>query len=218
MGKKNYRKITVPEFGEDLLESIEAMADSTISITTCASVDEANLIADTAIKDGKVVNALNPMVFWINASNLYVHNGQRIRPANMKGFWRTTYRGAGNWYNLAKDAYLQIGATSACPARPYDRCITAQANINCNINKGDENLPGWAYAMVEINGVRGPYTRMDEGLVEGTSAYDFRFVPAGEAPKVRMLFTARGANLKYKMDPSLSSLHVTEEPISMDMT
>lgn len=217
MGKKNYRKITVPEFGEDLLESIEAMADSTISITTCASVAEANLIADTAIKDGKVVNALNPMVFWINASNLYVHNGQRIRPANMKGFWRNTKMGTGNWWNLEKDKWQQIGSTSPCPARPYDRCITAQANINANIGRGDDNQPGWAYMAVEINGVRGPFTRMDEGMVEGTSAYDFRFVPAGEAPNVRMMFTARGANIKYQIDPSLSSLHVTEEPISMDM-
>lgn len=49
MGEQTYRSVTVPEYGEDLIESIRAMSESTISVTTCDSVAEADLIADTAI-------------------------------------------------------------------------------------------------------------------------------------------------------------------------
>lgn len=41
MGTRNYQKIIVPDVDEDLLVSLEAMADSTVSVTSCASAAEA---------------------------------------------------------------------------------------------------------------------------------------------------------------------------------
>lgn len=217
MGEQTYRQVTVPEAGEDLLESLRAMSESTISVTTCDSVAEADLIADAAIADGKTVNRRNPMVFWINGVNLYIHNGTRIRPANMTEYWNTTYTGKGEWFSLAAGNWLQIGPTSGCPARPYDRVVTAQANVNVNIGKGDDNVAGWAYLAIEINGQKSPYTALDEGLVQGAGCYNLLHVPAGESPNVRMMIGARGKTIQYMMDPSLSSLHVTASPSAMDM-
>ena len=217
MGEQTYRGVTIPEPNEDILDSLKTMSESTISVTTCDSVDEADLIVDTAKQDGHTVSPRHPMVFWINGLQLMIHNGTRIRPANMKAYWNSTYSGKNEWFSLGAGKWLQIGPTSSCPARPYDRVITAQANVNVNIGKGDDNVKGWAYLAIEINGQRSPFTSLDEGLVQGAGCYSVLRVPAGESPSVKMMIGARGKTIQYMMDPSLSSLHVIEEPVTMNM-
>lgn len=211
-------KITVPEAGDDILGSLESQAlDSTAAIPV-ASIAEAELVAAQVKAAGRPITAARPVIFLINRVNLYIYDGDLLRPANEILLNKAAKTGSGRWKTLKPSTGDLTILTCAIPAKPYDRVVDATAILNIDIGRGDENVAGWVKAFIDINGANYTTTRLDESTMEGSTMIGRAVVKAGVAPIVKLQFRAYGANMKYYISTASSTtIYAETRPIKMDI-
>lgn len=211
-------KLTVPEAGEDILATLETAAMNSTAVIPVTDVDEATLVAAQITAAGRPITSKNPVVFVVNAVNIYIYNGDKILPAVQNLYYKATKRGSGAWKTLKPSRGDVTIMTQKIPAKPYRRMVSATALLNINIGKGDESVPGWVAAFLEINGVNCVATRLDESSIEGANMMGRLFVEAGVAPTVKLQFRAHSANMKYYISTALGAVIFTEtRPGTMDL-
>lgn len=211
-------KLTVPEAGEDILASLETAAMDSTAVIPVASVDEATLVANQIMAAGRPITTAAPVIFVVNRVNIYIYDGNEMRPAVQNLYYKASRKGSGAWKTLKPSEGDKTILTQVIPAKPYRRMVNATALLNINIGKGDESVTGWVKAFIEINGRNYAATRLDESSVEGSNMMGRAFVEAGVTPTIRLQFRAYGSNMKYYISTSLgAAIYTDTRPIKMDL-
>ena len=211
-------KLTVPEAGEDILESLETAAMNSTAVIPVASVDEATLVANQMMATGRAITSTRPVIFVVNRVNIYIYDGDIMRPAVQNLYYKATKKGSGAWKTLKPSAGDVTILSCPCAAKPYRRMVSVNAVLNINIGKGDESVSGYVKSFIEIDGVNCGATRLDESSLEGSNMMGRRVVEAGETPDIKLQFRAYGANMKYYISTALGAfIYAETRPVTMDI-
>lgn len=211
-------KLTVPEAGEDILETLETAAMDSTAVIPVASVDEATLVANQIMAAGRPITSTRPVIFVVNRVNVWIYDGDEMRPAVQNLYYKATKKGSGTWKTLKPSKGDVTILTRVIPAQPYDRLVMAQAILNINVGKGDEDIPGWINAFIDINGTNCSATRLDESAIEGSAMFGRLSVPAGVTPTVKLQFRAVSKNVPYYISAGAGVALWTEtRPVKMDL-
>ena len=154
----------------------------------------------------------------MNRVNVWIYDGDNMRPANQILYTKATKKGSGTWKTL-KPSRGDVNILSCpCPAQPYDRMVDVTAVLNIDVGKGDESVPGYILAFIEINGTNCPPPRLDESSMEGATMFGRLSVPAGVAPNIKLQFAARNANMKYWISGGAGvAIWAETRPLKMDL-
>lgn len=213
-------KLPFPEINEDILETLETtLLDAGVAIPA-EDTASAGVIADEIVAAGRAINDSHPIHFIIGGRNLYIYNGERLRPANLTAYWSNRFSGdVGNWQTIPAGTTRTIVQDTKCPARPYDRMIDCDALLNINVGSGGENVAGFVIANIHIEGTKYMGTWLDEATnTEGAMIVARQFVDAGHSPDVKLTLTAYSAAMQYRIAGNIGArLRVVERPCTMDL-
>ena len=211
-------KMQVPEYGEDLLDSLESTLMNSTAVIPVASVDEATLVANQMMAAGRPITSAAPVLFVVNRVNIYIYDGGLMRPAVQNLYYKATRKGSGTWKTLKPSEGDKTILSCPCAAKPYRRMVSVNAVLNINIGKVDESVPGYVKSFIEIDGVNCGATRLDESSMEGSNMMGRCVVEAGETPDIKLQFRAYGANMKYYISTALGAfIYAETRPVTMDI-
>ena len=218
MGAINKRGVWVPGAGDDLLEGWQTAAKQLGVYVPVASVAAAASALDLAQSAGMGATTSNPMLFLVGSGVqkiAYVADGSKtdgkwnLAPLNEVEVDEQTYS-RGTTGTIGDGVYSNM-ITSALPARPYDRVMTAVANAYGNITGNvdlclqdggtDISLARWS------SGDRQSATVTNSGIIRANTAPAIRVGIRGGGPS--------GGSVSLTSDSRLNRLVVTAYPISM---
>ena len=143
MSKTTGKNIVVPGAEDDILASLETMADSMGVIVHADSIASARTILTRMEAEGKPPTRNNPAFFSIH-NNLYQNSGEKpdgvwtLNAMNEVEFYETTFAQGGTKTLNVNEFFwaMQIDI----PARPYPRLLTADGSMYGRIVKGYVDL------------------------------------------------------------------------------
>ena len=218
MGAKNARGVWVPAAGDGLLEGWATAAKQGGMYLPVASVAAARTALDLAAAAGMGATTSNPMLFLVGSGVqkvAYVSDGTKnnsvwvLAPINEVEVDEQTYT-RGTTGTIGDGVYSNM-ITSALPARPYDRVMTAVANAYGNIT-GNVDL------CLQDGGTDISLARWSSGDRQSATVTNSGIIPANEDPAIRVGIRGggpSGGSVSLTSDSRLNRLVVVAYPITM---
>ena len=220
MGAKNARGVWVPAAGDGLLEGWATAAKQGGMYLPVASVAAARTALDLAAAAGMGATTSNPMLFLVGSGAqkiAYTADGSKqnskwvLAPINEVEVDEQTYS-RGTTGTIGDGMYSNM-ITSALPARPYDRVMTAVANAYGNIT-------GTVDLCLQDGGTDISLARWSSGDRQSATVTNSGIIPANTAPAIRVGIRGggpSGGSVSLTSDSRLNRLVVVAYPITMSV-
>ena len=220
MSTKHYRGPQLPMAGEDILDSLDTMMDTSIVATPADSVAGARVILETAANAGATITPANPMIFLIGGLNQYIADGTK----NSSGVWRLSPVNEIEYSEVALTGQPEIVRTGAgsynrlitdtLATRPYDRVAIGWGVATGDVTAGRFNM------VVRMQSTQdGQLARWDSADGMNTVAtMNLAKIPAGVNPDINLSTMSAGTGtnrVQLSSANNATKLIVLAFPITM---
>ena len=209
------RGVSIPVSGEGILPTLSELVRTSGTIRTVASVAAARSILTAAQAAGVGATATNPAYFDIGGV-VYRADGTTsggvwsLTPLNETEAHLGTYTPSGTITRTPGSQHALI--TSALPARPYDRYVSATGMVNASVS-------GTVGLRILILNTGGATSRWETGAdLQTQVAINAGIVPAGADPQVILALAFGGSSnstVTVSAGADANRLLVQAQPITM---
>ena len=220
MAQRNLRNLLVPAPGDPILTSLsQTLAEAGVYVPV-ASAAAARLLLTQMETAGQTPTPATPLMLLVGSGaqrNAYIADGSKnsgtwvLQALNEVEVDEQTYS-RGTTGTIGDGMYSNM-ITSALPARPYDRVMTAVANAYGNIT-GNVDL------CLQDGGTDISLARWSSGDRQSATVTNSGIIPANTAPAIRVGIRGggpSGGSVSLTSDSRLNRLVVVAYPITMSV-
>ena len=215
MSHTHYRGISLPDVGENILSSLDTMADTAGVITVSSSVAAARAMLTQAIADGATVSATRPIYFDIGgiiyrADGTQKNSVHRLSPVNEIERYRFGRNDDNGVSRPATAGSERTVISATLDVKPYDRSVSLEALCYGAIT-------GNVWLRIYPPGENYVSSRFTSGDIQSQTVPARGVVKAGTSPEIKVVVVggSGGGNITFGNTGDNTVLFVDAFPASM---